>query len=558
MVHERQGETLTCDVVVVGAGFAGVYLLHKLRSLGFSVLAFEAGSDVGGTWYWNRYPGARCDVESLQYSYSFSDELQQEWNWSERFAAQPEILGYIQHVAERFDLKRDIRFNTRVVRAAFSDADLTWTLETDRGDRVTAPWCVMATGSLSASRIPEIAGLADFRGAVHHTGRWPKEGVDFGGQRVGVIGTGSSAVQAIPEIAKQAAMLTVFQRTPNFAVPARNGPLEPDYVQDWKRTYRKKRETARATRSAMLYDYGPHSAHAFTPQERREEFERRWERGGTNFLYAYSDIMRDEVANASAADFVREKIAELVWDPETAAALTPRNYPIGAKRICVDTGYYETFNRENVRLVDLRKDPIERITAAGVMTRSGEHPLDALVFATGFDAMTGALMAMDIRGSEGVSLREKWAAGPRTYLGLMTAGFPNLFMVTGPGSPSVLSNMVMAIEQHVDWIADCLRRLRDAGRARMEPSWAAEDVWVDHVNEVAEPTLYYKANSWYLGANVPGKPRVFMPYVGGFHAYVQRCNKVAANGYEGFVFERPASPSTPSAQGSRGATSPAG
>lgn len=526
------------DVVVVGAGFAGLYLLYRLREMGLTVLAIEAGSDVGGTWYWNRYPGARCDVPSQQYSFSFSPELEREWVWSEKYAAQPEILSYIQHVADRFELRELIQFNTRVISAIFDEGQTSWTVTTDTGETVFSQFCIMATGSLSASRVPDIPGIESFAGRTFHTGQWPHEGVDFTGRRVGVIGTGSSAVQAIPKIAEQAASLTVFQRTPNFTVPARNAPLDAESAAAWQRDFPTLRRTAKATRSAMLYEYGDKPTLSVAEAERQAEFERRWTTGGTNFLYAYNDIVRDEAANAVAADFVRAKIAETVKDRATAAKLTPRDYPIGAKRICVDTDYYATYNRENVQLVDLRAEPITSVSPGAILTAERDYPLDDLVFATGFDAMTGALLAMDIRGVGGERLRDKWAAGPRTYLGLMTAGFPNLFMINGPGSPSVLSNMVMSIEHNVEWITDCLARMQDRGETVIEAKRDAEDGWVEHVNEVAAPTLYAKAASWYMGANIPGKPRVFMPYVGGFSTYTATCARIADNDYEGFRIDR--------------------
>lgn len=525
------------DVVVVGAGFAGLYLLYRLRAMGLSVVALEAGDDVGGTWYWNRYPGARCDVPSLQYSFSFSPELQQDWTWSEKYAAQPEILSYIQHVADRFDLRGMIRFDTRVEAAHFDDAANLWTVTTDTGQVYRARYCVMATGSLSASRLPDIKGIERFAGRMLHTGRWPQEGVDFTGCRVGVIGTGSSAVQAIPKIAEQADQVVVFQRTPNFTVPARNGVLPQEEVVAWKQNYDQRRAQARATRSAMLYDYGDRSALDVPEDERRAEMERRWAAGGTNFLYAFNDIMRDERSNKIVADFIREKIAQTVKDPETVRKLTPWDYPVGAKRICVDTDYYDTFNRPNVYLADLRSEPIEGISEGEVKTSAGVYEIDDLVLATGFDAMTGALSAIDIRGLGGERLRDKWAAGPRTYLGMMTQGYPNLFIVNGPGSPSVLSNMVASVEQNVDWILDCIEAVGFGSDARIDPIKAAEDNWVQHVNDVAAPTLYGSAASWYMGANVPGKPRVFMPYVGGWSNYAEKVRDVAANGYEGFAVQ---------------------
>jgi cyclohexanone monooxygenase len=523
------------DAVVVGAGFAGLYMLHRLRGLGFSARVFEAGDGVGGTWYWNRYPGARCDVESMDYSYSFSDELQQEWTWSERYAAQPEILRYINHVADRFDLRRDIQLSTRVTSATFDEATGRWTVETDRGDRVSARFCIMATGCLSTTQVPKIPGLDAFRGSRYHTGHWPHEGVDFTGRRVGIIGTGSSAIQSIPIIAEQAAHLFVFQRTPNFSIPAHNAPLDREFERRVKGSYAEFRRQARESRVGFVVERSDASALAVTDDERRYQYEKRWRRGGLGFTATFADLLTNPEANETAAEFCRERIREVVRDPAVAEVLVPRDYPVGTKRMCVDTRYYETFNRPNVTLVDIRRSPIETVTPDGLRTRDGAYAFDSLVLATGFDAMTGALLAVDIRGRAGRTLREAWAEGPRTYLGLAIAGFPNLFTITGPGSPSVLSNMIVSIEQHVDWIADCLAHLRAHGHATIEATAAAQEGWVSHVNEVGHATLYPRANSWYMGANVPGKPRVFMPYIGGVGAYRQICDDVAAKGYEGFA-----------------------
>jgi len=524
--------------VIVGAGFAGLYMLHRLRHLGLSARVFEAGDGVGGTWYWNRYPGARCDVESMDYSYSFSDELQQEWKWSERYASQPEILTYINHVADRFDLRRDVQLSTRVTAATFDEAARRWMITTDRGDRVSARFCIMATGCLSTAQVPAFPGLDSFRGKTYHTGRWPHEGVDFTGQRVGVIGTGSSAIQSIPIIAAQAAHLFVFQRTPNFSVPARNAPLDPDYERQVKARYADFRRQARESRVGFVVERSEASALAVSPGERRREYERRWSRGGLGFTATYMDLLLDKDANDTAAEFCREKIRAAVRDPEVAELLAPKDYPVGTKRMCVDTGYYETFNRDNVTLVDVRRTPIEAITPDGLRTREAAYRLDSIVFATGFDAMTGALLSIDIRGRGGRTLTEAWVEGPRTYLGLAVAGFPNLFAITGPGSPSVLSNMIVSIEQHVDWIADCIDRMRAQGHETIEATDGAQEAWVAHVNEIGHATLHPRANSWYMGANIPGKPRVFMPYIGGVGAYRQFCDGVAAKGYEGFTLGR--------------------
>ena len=522
------------DVVVVGAGFAGMYMLHRLRQSGFSVRVFEAGGDVGGTWYWNRYPGARCDVESMEYSYSFDEALQQEWTWTERYAGQPEILRYANHVAERFDLRRSIVFDTRVEQALFDEAAGRWRIRTDAGERVSAQFCIMATGCLSTANLPEFPGRDSFAGATYHTGRWPHEEVDFTGQRVGIVGTGSSAIQAIPVIAAQARHLTVFQRTPNYSIPARNEPIDQELVQDIKGEY----AAFRARNYRMPAGFGSkipqNDAPALADDDagRQASYATRWERGGFGFLSAYNDLLVDREANETAAEFVRARIRETVQDPATAELLCPDNV-IGCKRPCLDTNYFETYNRPNVRLVDVRSNPIERITERGIVVAGEEHQLDCIVFATGFDAMTGTVLRIDIRGRGERSLSEKWDAGPRTYLGLGTVGFPNLFFISGPGSPSVLTNMLCSIEQHVHWIADCLENLRRTNQATIEATPAAEDAWVDHVNEVAGATLYPTCNSWYLGKNIPGKPQVFMPLVG-FPPYVDKCDAVAANGYEGF------------------------
>jgi cyclohexanone monooxygenase len=521
------------DLVIVGAGFAGMYMLHRARALGLSARVFEAGSGVGGTWYWNRYPGARCDVESMEYSYQFSDELQQEWDWTERYAAQPEILRYANHVADRFDLRRDIRFNTRVRAAAFDEPQNRWVVETDDGARTAATWCVMATGCLSSANLPDFAGLERFKGPCYHTGRWPHEGVDFTGLRVGVIGTGSSAVQSIPLIARQAAHLFVFQRTPNHVVPARNGPMDPRHRERVKADYPALRARAKQNRTGLLYRISDKSALEVTEEEREREYQARWEQGGLGFIGTFGDLLFNKAANDTAAEFIRRKIRETVRDPAVAAILSPRSV-VGCKRLCIDSGYFETFNRPNVTLVDVSEQPIDRITQAAIVVGGKDYPVDAIVFATGFDAMTGTLRRIDIRGRAGRTLKDKWAAGPRTYLGIATAGLPNLFIITGPGSPSVLSNMLPSIEQHVDWIAECIGSAIQRGFTRIEATEAAEDRWVAHVNEVASATLYPSCNSWYLGANIPGKPRVFMPYLG-FPAYVQKCAEEAAAGYRSFV-----------------------
>jgi cyclohexanone monooxygenase len=531
------GAGRSLDVVIVGAGFSGLYMLHRLRQLGETARVFEAGTSVGGTWFWNRYPGARVDIESQEYSYSFSPELDAEWKWTERYAAQPELLAYLNHVADRFDLRRDIALETCVTAAVYDEAARRWTVTTDKGEVLNARYCVMATGCLSVPKDSvELPGAGTFKGSSWHTGRWPEGGVDFTGKTVAVIGTGSSAIQSIPQIAAQARHVTVFQRTPNFSAPAHNGPIDPAVVADWaanRERYRKEaRETGFGIRSVNM---GEQPALEATPEARKAAYEERWRYGGFALLGAYNDLILDPKANDTAAEFVREKVREIVKDPAVAEMLAPKTFPIGSKRLCVDTGYYAAFNRDNVSLVDLTKEPIETVTPEGVRTGVRDYPVDAIVYAIGFDAMTGALDKIDIRGKGGARLKDRWAEGPRTYLGLLVAGFPNLFLVTGPGSPSVLCNMAVAIEQHVEWISDCIAWMSDHQAGSIEATETAQDEWVAHVNEVADATVYPLANSWYLGANVPGKPRVFMPYIGGFPLYRDKCNEVAAKGYEGCV-----------------------
>jgi len=530
--------TGSCDAVVVGAGFAGLYMLHRLRQMGVRARAYEAGDGVGGTWFWNRYPGARCDVESLQYSYSFDDALQQEWQWTERYPAQKEILAYINHVADRYDLRQDIQLHTRVVSADFDEARALWRVRTDRGDFMEAKFFISAVGCLSAARTPDIPGLDEFQGLQLHTSNWPTAGVDLKGKRVGVIGTGSSGIQAIPEIARDASKLVVFQRTANFSIPAWNRPLAPQDQQAWKANYKEHRERARNSRSGILYDYSQRGTFEVDEAERHAEYERRWAKGGANFNHVFNDIFFNAKANELAAEFVRDKIRGIVKNPQVAEGLSPRGYALGTKRLCVDTNYYATFNLPHVQLHDLRAAPIERFTATGVKTASIDYPLDAIVFATGFDAVTGAIERIDIRGRGGRLLKDKWSDGPRAYLGLMVAGYPNLFTITGPGSPSILTNVIVSIEQHVDWIADLLLRMRAQGSTLIEARQAAEDGWVRHVAEVAQGTLFTTTNSWYMGANVPGKPRVFLPYGGGFNKYVVFCNDEARAGYPNFTISK--------------------
>jgi len=531
------GQTRTFDALVIGAGFSGLYQLFCLRDrLGLSVRVLEAGAGVGGTWYWNRYPGARCDSESHSYCYTFSEELWREWEWSEKYPGPPEIMRYLNHVADKFDLKRDISFDTRVASAHYDEAANRWRVTTEAGEVFVAQFLITAVGCLSTANVPNIPGLDQFKGKWYHTGHWPHEGVDFTGKRVGQLGTGSTGIQAAPVIAETAAHLTVFQRTANYSVPARNGPLSLEF----KRWIRDSMDEIRTTMQAAVNGHpfliSETLALEVSPEERQARYEKGWEIGGLRFRAIFRDLVTNNEANATAVAFLKDKIRKIVKDPATAEKLADIDHPYAAKRPPIDTDYFETFNRDNVDLIDIRADPIERITPQGIKTKSGaEYPLDIIVFATGFDGMTGSLLKMDIRGRDGVSLKDAWAAGPRNYLGLQVAQFPNMFMITGPGSPSVLCNMPVAIEQHVEWITDCIAYLRKAGLTRIEPKEEAMDFWVAEVNAAANATVLPQAkHSWYLGANIPGKPRVFMPYAGGMAHYRKICAEVAAKNYEGF------------------------
>jgi cyclohexanone monooxygenase len=527
--------TQTLDLVIVGAGFSGLYMLHKARQQGLTARVFEAGEGVGGTWFWNRYPGARVDVESHEYSYSFSPELEKEWKWKERYAAQPELLEYLNHVADRFDLRRDISFNTRVTKAHLDEASRRWNISTDKGERISARFCIMATGCLSAPKKVDIPGADTFKGEVYNTTSWPAGGVDFRGKRVGIIGTGSSAVQTITEIAPNVGSLHVFQRTPSFSIPAHNGPANPDVRQNWLANRETNRQAGRENAIGIVAAVASEALAMQTPvEERNRVYEDRWAKGGFAIGGAFADMLITKEANDTFVDFIADKIRAKVKDPETAEKLIPRTYPVGSKRICVDTGYFEVYNRPNVKLIDISGSPVT-VTPKGVKADDTEYEFDCLIFALGFDAMTGALGKIDIRGRGGETLKDKWEGGPRTYLGLMVSGFPNMFLVTGPGSPSVLSNMVVSIEQHVDWISNCIDVMSERQMDQIEATPEAEEGWIAHVNEVANMTLYPQANSWYVGANVPGKPRVFMPYPGGVGIYRQLCDGVVANGYQGFV-----------------------
>lgn len=536
--HHNDIETL--DAVVIGAGFSGLYQLLCLRDkLGLKVKLFEAASGVGGTWYWNRYPGARCDSESHSYSYYFSKELLEEWEWSERYPGQAEIMRYLNHVTDRFQLRENIQFDTRITAARFLEAENRWLIETAAGERVKATYLVAAVGCLSSANVPDIPGRDSFAGEWYHTGEWPHEGVDFTGKRVGQIGTGSTGIQAVPVIAETAAHLTVFQRTANYSVPARNGPLSGEFKQYTRENHDEIRQLIQSTPNGHPFRISEASAFSVDDQERLALYEKAWEVGGLRFRATFQDIGTNKAANDTAAEFLKNKIRSVVNDPETARILSDIDHPYATKRPPIDTNYFEAYNRDNVSLVNLKTAPIECITANGVKTSEREYPLDIIVFATGFDAMTGTMMKMDITGRDGQSLKQAWSAGPRTYLGLQIAGFPNLFTVTGPGSPSVLCNMPVAIEQHVDWITACIAHMQEHDYATVETTESYADEWVAEVNRAANATLMPQANhSWYLGANVPGKPRIFMPYAGGMAHYRNICEDVAKNGYEGFVMRK--------------------
>lgn len=537
--ERRSSGTEQVDIVVVGAGFSGLYALHRLRGSGRSVICFEAGHGVGGTWYWNRYPGARVDLESVQYSYSFDSQLQQEWHWPELFSPQKDLERYINHVADRFELRQLIRFGARVNSMTFDESNQRWLVTTDVGHRVSARYVVAATGPLDATNVPTLPGISDFTGTVVHTSQWPEGGLDYAGKRVGVIGTGSTGVQVVPEVAKEAEHLYVFQRTPVYTVPANNQPLDPAYEQDWKAHYDERRAAMRRHPNALvlpMQQYG--SIFDYSPDQQIKILEEAWQaRSGVLFFFLFDDVMRDIRANEIVAEWFRGKIRQLVDDPDVAEMLCPKTYPLGTKRLSIDSGYYETFNRDNVTLVDVRSAPIVSLTSSGLRTTNDEYPLDILVLATGFDAMTGSLTRMNISGVGGVKLDDKWSATPWNYLGLSVAGFPNMFMIHGPGSPSVVAQMVTQCEYQIDWIANLIDSMKSRGLATVDTTHDAEAQWCSEVTEVANQTLFPQADSWYSGSNVEGKSRSFMIWVGGFDAFADRCDNVAANNYEGFVFE---------------------
>lgn len=526
------------DAIVIGAGFSGLYQLHLLRGrLGLKVKVLERGDGVGGTWYWNRYPGARCDSESHSYCYYFDDEILQEWEWSERYPQQPEIVSYLNFVADKLDLKKDIQFGANVVAARYDEAANIWHVETKDGEVFTAKYFITGVGCLSSANVPDIPGRDSFKGDWYHTGQWPHEGVDFTGKRVGQIGTGSTGIQAVPVIAETAEHLTVFQRTANYSIPAQNGPLSDEFKKWAKANTGEIRRTMHASTNGHPFLFEERDVADVTDAERQAIYEKAWEVGGLRFRATFRDLLIDKAANDTAAEFLKSKIREIVKDPEKAETLANIDHPFATKRPPIDTGYFEAYNRDNVGIVDLRKTPIVEITGKGVRTADKEYELDIIVFATGFDAMTGSLLKLGIVGRDGMPLSKAWEAGPRTYLGLQVAGFPNMFTITGPGSPSVLCNMPVAIEQHVEWVADCIEHMEKNGIDRIEPTEEAVTGWVDHVNDAANATLLPQAgHSWYLGANVPGKPRVFMPYAGGMARFRKICTEVAADGYRGFAF----------------------
>lgn len=532
----RAKSVRSLDVLVVGAGFSGLYALQRMRDLGLKVLAIESAPSVGGTWWHNRYPGARVDIQSMEYSFEFSDELQQEWHWTERYAAQPELLAYANHVADRCRLRDGIQLETCLVGAEFDEVEQCWIARSAGGETWAARFLVLATGALTVPNTPAIHGLDAFAGAFYHTANWPQQPVDFAGRRVGVIGTGSSGVQAIPIIAEGARALTVFQRTPCYVIPARNAPLDPVYEAHVKADYAGFRARNRAMFGAMSCEWAPAAASALAvePALRDSILEERWNIGGFSFLWAFEDLMTNPQSNQLAAEFVRGKIRSIVEDPETARRLSP-TYPVGCKRLCIGTNYYETYNRSNVRLVDVAVQPIQEVTPTGVRVGGEVHEIDVLVLATGFDAMTGALTRIDLRGKGGLTIQEKWRDGPCNFLGLMVAGFPNLFHVAGPGSASAFTNVIKSIEHHVDWIAECIAYIRASGRRTIEATEAAQSQWLGLVNEIAAQTVLTGCQSWYLGANIPGKPRMFMPFAAGYPAYVEQCAAVSRNGYEGCV-----------------------
>ena len=524
------------DVVVVGAGFGGLYAAYKFREMGLQVQGFETGGDVGGVWYWNRYPGARVDLPSIDYSFSFSREIEQEWTWSEQFAAQPELLAYFNFVADRLDLRKHFQFNTRVTRAVWDEDKAVWSVTTNRGETFEATYCVMATGPLSIPKDPEIPGIERYKGELLRAAKWPHTPVSYAGKRVGVIGTGSSGIQIVQEIGPQVGELFVYQRTPSFTMPMRNQKLEPDYVAEVKRHYPVMREIARNSAVGGLRPQSTRAFFSVTPSQRQVLLEDSWKNGGLAMLGTFADLLINPEANEHVAEFVRGKIGEVVKNPVTAEKLKPKGYPIFARRPCLDTSYYETYNQPNVHLVDCLEDPILEITEKGVRTQSGEIELDMLILATGYDGLTGALLAFDVVGRDGHTVNQHWKEGARSYLGLMMPGFPNLLMTTGPNGPAALANIVRISENDVDWYADLIRHMQKNGLAAVEPTAEAEDRWMEHVYLLAQRSLLTKAKTWYVGANVSGKQGGLYMYTGGFLKYREHCALAAQDGYRNFTF----------------------
>ena len=526
------------DAIIIGAGITGLYQLIRLRELGLSVRVYEAGSGVGGTWYWNRYPGARFDSESYSYGYSFSEELLQEWDWKEHFSGQPENERYLNFVADKFKLRPDIQFNTRISSATYDEKENCWGIRTEDGRHARAKFLITAIGVLSAPQMPNIEGLESYKGEWYHTGLWPDKPVNFAGKRVAVIGTGASAVQLITEIAKEVGHLTVFQRTANYCAPLHNAPIDRETQLDIKERYPEIFKRCRETFASMLHDFDPRSALEVSPQERLARYEELWAQPGFGkWLGNFHDIISSKEANDTISEFVRNKIRERVKDPAVAEKLCPKDHPFGTKRVPLESGYYEVYNRDNVLLVDLKETPIERIQPNGIKTSDAEYEFDMIIFATGFDAVTGAFNRMDIRGVGGQALKDKWADGPRTYLGIQGVGFPNLFTLVGPHNGATFCNIPRCSEQNVEWVTGCIRYMRDHNYQRIEPTPVAEDQWTEHVGETIANTLLPAVDSWFMGANTPGKKKTFLMYAGGSPAYRKKCDEVAANGYEGFKVE---------------------
>lgn len=536
--NKASSRTEKVDVVVVGAGFGGMYAAYRFREMGKRVVGIEAGGNVGGVWYWNRYPGARCDLMSVDYSYGFSPEIEQEWTWSEQFAAQPEILAYANFVADKLHLRDSYKFNTRVVSANWDEASKLWRVTTDQGEVLEATYCVMSTGPLSIPKDPDIPGIERFKGQLLRAQKWPHEPVGFAGKRVGLIGTGSSGLQIVQEVGRQAAELYVFQRTPSFTLPMRNHKLDADYIAEMKRNYRGLREASRNNPTGGNRPVSTRPYFSLPPSQRRQLMEQAWENGGHTFLGIFADLMTNAEANEQVAEFVRDKIGQIVKDPKTADALKPRGYPIFARRPCIDTEYYETYNLPTVHLKDCLTDPIVEITEKGVRTAAGETELDVLIFATGYDALTGALLAFEVVGRNGKRLNDKWKGGARSYLGLMMEGFPNLFTTCGPNGPAALANIITINEHDVDWIAELMVYMEKHGNAAAEPTREAEDEWMTLVFTLAERSLIRKANTWWVGSNVKGKPQGLSMFIGGFNKYRELCTAAATDGYKKLAFDR--------------------